>query len=368
MATSPSLPGHSDRGRSADRLRSWVLFLILILWMPLVGAAESLDELESQPASWAAAGITVHGTLTLPVRGDELAAVLLIAGSGPSDRDWNSPGLAGENGSGRLIARALAARGVAVLRYDKRGTGETQASPPHTWDDFTAEQTQGLEVLRRHARVDAKRIYVVGHSEGALHALRLSQQRGAGLAGVGLLVSPGRSMGELIRAQYRSAHEAAGHVPQAADLTLLDSVLDSVRSGSEQAPQPALDHPQFSALTRALFDPTEHRFLSEILDFDPRSATARLKIPLLLVGAGKDVQLDQETDLSALSQAARRSMSPRVRIHRLALADHMLKLDRRPLNLIRKAGRAPAYNDPTRTLDPAVVSALLEWIEADSKS
>ena len=147
----------------------------------------------------------MQGTLTLPVHGQGIPGVLLIAGSGPSDRDWNSEGLSGQNGSGRLLAEALSAHGIVVLRYDKRGTGQTQAHPPHRWEDYTAEQKGGLEFLSKTGQVDPSRIYVLGHSEGALHALRLSQKTDIKLAGVGLLAAPGRRLAQLIEAQFLSA-------------------------------------------------------------------------------------------------------------------------------------------------------------------
>ena len=65
----------------------------------------------------------------------------VLAGSGPTDRDWNSPLLPGDHGSGAALARALARHGVVVLRYDKRGTGATELpkDKPVQWDDYMAE-------------------------------------------------------------------------------------------------------------------------------------------------------------------------------------------------------------------------------------
>src|SRR5258708_4404320 len=78
---------------------------------------------ESSDVSWPLESATMYGTLVRPLGPGPFPAVVLVAGSGPTDRDWNSPLLPGSNGSARLIAEALARVGIASLRYDKRASG-----------------------------------------------------------------------------------------------------------------------------------------------------------------------------------------------------------------------------------------------------
>jgi hypothetical protein len=78
---------------------------------------------ESSEVNWQLDSTTVYGTLVRPVGPGPFPAVVMVAGSGPTDRDWNSPLLPGTNGSARLLAEALARAGIASLRYDKRGSG-----------------------------------------------------------------------------------------------------------------------------------------------------------------------------------------------------------------------------------------------------
>ena len=73
--------------------------------------------------SWPLGPTTVYGTVTKPEGTGPFPGVVLVAGSGPTDRDWNSPLLPGTNGSGRLLAEALGRAGLASLRYDKRASG-----------------------------------------------------------------------------------------------------------------------------------------------------------------------------------------------------------------------------------------------------
>ena len=78
---------------------------------------------ESSEVNWQLDSTTVYGMLVKPTGPGPFPAVVMVAGSGPTDRDWNSPLLPGSNGSARLIAEALAQAGIATLRYDKRGSG-----------------------------------------------------------------------------------------------------------------------------------------------------------------------------------------------------------------------------------------------------
>ncbi|MCQ9166136.1 S9 family peptidase [Arthrobacter sp. STN4] len=85
---------------------------------------------KSVDVSWELDGITMAGTVARPDGGGPFPAVVLVAGSGPNDRDWCSPLLPGANGSGRLFAEALAIAGFASIRYDKRVSG------PHAMQNF----------------------------------------------------------------------------------------------------------------------------------------------------------------------------------------------------------------------------------------
>ena len=78
---------------------------------------------DSVEVTWLLDDITMRGTLTVPAGDGRFPAVVMVAGSGPTDRDWCSPLLPGTNGSARLLAEAFADAGIASLRYDKRASG-----------------------------------------------------------------------------------------------------------------------------------------------------------------------------------------------------------------------------------------------------
>src|SRR6516165_1347703 len=162
----------------------------------------------SAEVSWQLDGITMYGTIARPDGDEPFPAIVLVAGSGPTDRDWCSPLLPGANGSGRLFAEAFADAGIASLRYDKRASG------PHAVQNVTKligrmsmrshldELVAAVGVLAAQDFIDASRIVGLGHSEGTLHVLHYATSAQDVLfAGIVLAAPPGRSVGEVLLAQ-----------------------------------------------------------------------------------------------------------------------------------------------------------------------
>src|SRR5262245_42621446 len=131
----------------------------------------------STEVSWPLDLTTVYGTLVRPAGRGPFPAVVMVAGSGPTDRDWNSPLLPGTNGSARLLAEVLAQAGIASLRYDKRASG------PHVRENMSAlsgkmsmrshldEVAGAVRTMASHVDMRADKIFALTNSEGALHAL-----------------------------------------------------------------------------------------------------------------------------------------------------------------------------------------------------
>ena len=357
------------------------LLALLAPWLgPACGPAQPVTEtpvVEPAPVvpsgpveenvQWAGAGTTVHGTLTRPAGEGPFPALLLIAGSGPTDRNWESPLLPGTNGSARLLAAELARRGVATLRYDKSGTGETAAPDGMTMATYLTEQQGGLALLRAHAAVDPARLFVAGHSEGALHALRLAHDPGGSLAGLVLLAGPGHSLADTMLRQVSeqfAAVVAAGAMEQAAadaEVEKLHGALDDVCAGRDVAPEHTSEIPGIAALILAVADPARRGLISELLALDPLTQFAGLTLPLLIVNGAKDLQVRPEPDAQALFEAANAAGLPDVQLVVLENADHVYKLEPTPFEqLTPEAGLA--YNVEGRELDPALVETLLEWL------
>lgn len=313
---------------------------------------------------WDIDSTTVYATLTMPDATEPCPAVVMVAGSGPTDRDWNSPLLPGTNGSARLIADALADRGFASLRYDKRAAG------PHARENLPAlagkvsmqshldELVGAVDLLARQRGIRKDRIFGLGNSEGTIHLLNYELSRPATpLAGLVLTGMPGRSIGEVARAQL-AAQLAA--VPNGAQmLVMYDAACARFAAGQPVEPDATL-LPPIQALLRALETPMNQPFARELWATDPSTLLGRITAPVLVVIGKKDVQVDWELDGAPLQRAA----SANARFVFPENANHVLKEERRARSALTPADIAASYNGADTRLDPGALDAILAWLSA----
>lgn len=327
--------------------------------MPVAAAAgESPATVVETP--WAAEGLA--GTLACPGRGavagetgpaapearageapaksaDRSApkpGILIIAGSGPTDRDGNGPGLATD--LYRKLAHGLASAGHCVLRYDKRGVGGSRAAMPAEadmrFDHFVGDAGIALAGLKNQPQV--RGAVLLGHSEGALIATLLAPQ--VKPDGLILVAAPGRPLGSVLRSQLTAA-------PMPPDLrkAALD-ILAALEAGTPVSQVP----PQLASL----FRPSVQPYLMSQLRIDPAAALAATRMPVLLVGAGRDLQVGR-VDLDRLVAAR-----PEATVLRLPEANHILV----PAPVDR-AGNLALYARPEAPLDPALLPALTGFLD-----
>lgn len=149
--------------------------------------------------SFSSGNLTLQGTLALPSGAGPWPAAVIIAGSGPTDRDGNT--MMGKTGTYAMVAAALAERGIASFRYDKRGLPSSKGSfdaASVTVHDFAADAAAAAQML--DARSDIGPVVFIGHSEGGLLAL-LAAQKKAPVAGLVLVAAAGRDASTILREQ-----------------------------------------------------------------------------------------------------------------------------------------------------------------------
>ncbi|MGD9921301.1 MAG: alpha/beta hydrolase family protein [Pseudorhodoplanes sp.] len=319
--------------------RSHVLSLVITL-VSLCTAAETPAQMIEEP--WSEGGL--HGTIARPGKPARGPAVLIIAGSGPTDRNGNGP--PNPDGSKpflntdsyRLLAAGLASNGIVSLRYDKRGIAESRALASReddvVFDHFVTDAITALQSLQ--SRPGVASVVIAGHSEGGMIALAAAQR--VPVAGLVLLTTSGRTYLALLRAQLK------GRLPPDLEARS-DAIMDSLAAGKrvDDLPPPLA----------ALFRPSAQPFLISIGNFDPAAALAQSKVPALLVHAGRDLQVGQ-ADFDALRNGRKDAQ-----ILILPEANHTLKVSPADLD-----GNRALYSNPSAPLDPALMPRMVEFISS----
>ena len=280
-----------------------------------------------------AADVTLAGTLTLPKGAGPFPAALLIAGSGPYDRDESisnhKPFL--------VLSDYLTRKGIAVLRYDKRGAGKSTGSADRaTTLDLAGDAQAGVAFLKTRKEIDASRLGLIGHSEGAIIAPYIASHS-KDLPWLVLLAAPATKGQDTLLNQSELIGRAGGlsDAQLVASLTFDKAAYDLVReepnpgiltgklndlvkeSGLTSAIPPAALEPQLRMMSSPWF-----RFF---LDYDPIPNLEKTKCPVLALYGQKDLQVPAKTNLPLLQKALREAGNQDADIRQLAELNHLFQ-------------------------------------------
>lgn len=313
------------------------------------------------------ANVTLAGTLTLPRLGIPSPAVLLIAGSGPIDRNetvfGHKPFL--------VLADHLTKQGFAVLRVDKRGVGQSTGNYDiSTTEDFAADVLAGIEYLKTRKEVDAEQIGLIGHSEGGLIAPMIAVKSndvsfivlmaGSGVTGEATLYAQealiSRAMGateEQIRHQLDLQKQVLSVIINEPDLKNAQELLrDIVAKQLVNLPK---EEQQTSAdVMEAQIKRCNSKWFRYFLTYDPITSLKHLKIPVLVINGELDCQVPPKQNLPVIAKILEDVGNRNYRIIEFPKLNHFFQTC--------ESGSILEYGKIEETIAPVVLNTLSDWI------
>ncbi|HML11021.1 MAG TPA: alpha/beta fold hydrolase [Stellaceae bacterium] len=319
-----------------------ILVFLGLLVPPMIVAADPVEsEIEAPGPDGPLKG------LMLSPGAEDAPIVLIIPGSGPTNRDGNSlHGL--DTDTYKLLAQGLAARGMASVRIDKRGLFSSHAAIPNANNVTIADYASDVHAWAKAIRdkTGAKCIWVLGHSEGALVAMVAAKDNPPDICGLLLVAAPGRKFGELIKDQMRSNPALAPFLDEA----LRD--IDTLEAGKRVEVSVENTRPEIFAI----FQPAVQDFLIDLMSYDPSQVLAAYKGRALILQGERDIQVsvDDARQLAEADRAAKLVLLPDV--------NHVLKT----VTSDDKQANLKTYFDPKLPLAPGVVDDIADFISGKS--
>jgi len=269
----------------------------------------------------------------IPGKFDKGPVALIIAGSGPTDRNGNNPVM--KNESLRMLAQALAANGIASVRYDKRGIAASKASMKGEADlrfeDYIADAQQWIELLKKDRRFS--KVVVIGHSEGSLIGMLAAYQGGDAFVSI---AGAGRSADKILKEQLSKQPQAVQ------DLSF--PIIDSLVQGKTVT--------NIDPMLNSLFRPSVQPYIISWFKYDPQAEIKKLSIPVLVLQGTNDIQVSTE-DAKLLAKA-----NDHGHLVLIENMNHILKT----VQGDRDANVA-TYTNPSLPINDKLVDAIVEFIK-----
>lgn len=305
-------------------MKNLIIFFSLISFLSF-SQEQNYTQTDVRISNW------IDGSLVIPNSGSDQLAII-IAGSGPTDRDGNQNFLKSNNL--KKLAIALADNNIASFRYDKRIVKQIKTNttdPNIRFDDFV---TDALDVVKYFkSKNEFKKIYIIGHSQGSLIGMLAAKTDVDGMIS---LAGAGQSIDNVIIEQ----------VEKTAPMFTTDTkrVFDTLRSGKTTTNYPP-------ALA-SVFDISIQEFMMSWMKYDPAQVINELNIPILLINGTKDLQV--EPDEAELLHAANKNSE-------LKLIDKMNHV----LFIIEGDAQenAKSYNNPSLKISEELIKSIVDFIK-----
>ncbi|WP_264536297.1 alpha/beta hydrolase family protein [Flavobacterium sp. N1736] len=214
----------------------------------------------------------IYGTLTTPDLTKKYPVALIISGSGPTDRNGNNPMM--KNNSLKMLAEALAKNGIASLRFDKRGIGESKAAAGAesslVFENYTEDVKSWINLLKQDKRFS--KLIIIGHSEGSLIGIIAGAKADKFIS----IAGPGESADKLLKNQI-----AAKSNKQIEEMTF--PIIDSLKNGNKVK--------KVDPMLNSLFRPGIQPYLISWFKYDPSIEIKKLNVPILIIQGNNDLQV-----------------------------------------------------------------------------
>lgn len=302
--------------------------------------------------------IKLAGTLTIPQQSGSCPAVILVSGSGPQNRDEELLG----HKPFLVIANYLTQRGIAVLRYDDRGVGESQGDYASAgMDEFYSDAYAAVQYLKHRPDIDKTRIGVIGHSEGGSIALMLAARKEVAFAVT--LAAPGVD-GSTLMDMQREAIFRASDAPEefiteynklmgeAQKLALRNDNIDKLREKITAL----FSGTSLQGETEKTVQQLSSAEIKSILAYDPRKDLQKIKCPVLALNGSNDLQVPAKANLQAISTGIASNGNQQVTTKEYPDLNHLFQTSSTGLPL--------EYGQIEETFNQKVLEDMAAWILA----
>lgn len=307
------------------------------------------------------AGITLAGTLTYPKEGSKFPAAILISGSGPQNRDEELMG----HRPFLVLSDYLTRQGIAVLRYDDRGTAESEGNySTASIQDFATDALAALSYLKSRSDIDSKKIGLIGHSEGGLIAFLLAADHtdvsyivslaGSSIKGDSLMKLQRQALFTAMGASKEAIEEnekLANKALQIVNRYTADAVFaDPDKYVDELIPAALKEDPKMRQTYETILIQVSSPEMHSFINTDPAEALTRITSPVLALNGEKDFQVDADANLGQLEKL----IKSKVVTKRYPGLNHLFQHC--------NTGLLNEYEELEETMSPEVLNDIAKWI------
>lgn len=301
--------------------------------------------MQEQEIKFRSNGMDIAGTLTLPASYGSFPAVLLVTGSGQVDRNENHKKM--KLNAFYEISHFLAQNGIASLKYDKRGVGESEGNYWGTgFYDHVQDTLAALKYLQEHKNIQSEKVFILGHSEGAFIATRLAGI-GTQMAGIILLSGAAQSGEDVLKWQ-------AGEIVKGIK-GFNGWLINKLHIDVQKKQQKSIDEIKKSKkdwYRKALIAKINAKWLREFMAYNPVVDMLKITIPVLAITGSKDIQVNP-ADLEEMAKIVKSSFES----HIIENMTHILRIED------GEASISKYKEELKKPIVPELLELILQWLE-----